>query len=350
MQTSLFTKAKKSKYSLLQSKIDIQLVLDASKTGYITNPETGEILIDLIDLTEKARTALEQFGKDSEQSDHAKIKLPAITPNGYHSEEPFTDDTLIPNGLIYIDLDDQDTDHDFIRSIPSLYAYWKSTSGKGYSLLFRAKNYVRAEIPNVIRAICSEYNFQNCNGAVKIGQPCLVPYAPELFQMGTGADDSFDFSLFRGNYPVIDYDLKKGTYGSLFEKRGSIMTQMSPFSNNPERRLQYQSYITDYSGYTITKETEDYIYIQEGLPFYEIFLGITDNYKIKVGTRSKRLRTICSILLTLNQWAPEELILKCINMINRDKCQRPLDEKEIEGIVRNIFIQYRAGKLDPKKY
>lgn len=346
MQTTLFEKVKKSTYSLLHSKIDIQLVLDASKSGELTNPETGEI-INLIDLTEKARTALKTFGKDSDQYDQAKTKLPAITPNGYHSDQPFTDETLIPNGLIYVDLDDQGIDHDYIRSMPSLYAYWPSTSGKGFSLLFRAKNYVKDEIPNVIKAICSEYKFNNCKKAEKIGQPLIIPYAPELWSktgtMGTGIEDSFELYSF-------DDNSKNRNYGSLFKKERGIITQTSGFSSNPERRLQYKSYITDYQGYTITQETEDYIYIQDGLPFYEIFLGIAENYKIKVGSRSRRLRTVCAILLTLNQWAPEELILQCINQINRDKCQRPLDQKEVEGIVRNIFNQFKAGKLDVSKY
>lgn len=379
MYTTIFTNYFKGK---VKKHTTIPEILKLIKEG-TQDPEILKFIPDgnTAAATEYARAEVKKHGRKTHfYRTVLKPAVPAFTPHGKfigNSDEHF-DDKAGLSGFIYVDIDGVSVDVDKLKTIPYLYAIWNSLSDTGYSMLFKVdpSTYTKADINDVIVQISELNGIPYDPNAKSLSRSVCIPFEPRLWVNDQCKDHKFIKKETRGygvsDTVINDIDVKSGNESTgvsvsfdsgsgddsqkpevrhIKEKKKNYNDSHFRFSDN-RRQLKYRSTIDDINQdtYTITKETEDYIYIKEGLPYLEIFLGIADNYKIKVGSRSKRLRTICGILLTINTWASEKQIYRTINMINRDKCQRPLDEKEIEGIVRNIFKQFRAGTLEMMKY
>lgn len=353
--TTIFDTSKRSKFSLSVLKANVQDPLNAIKTGHYTNPETGEYF-NLISLTKKAREIIIQYGKDSvEYSDH-KLKFPAFIPNGYYlSDGVFTDKNFSVTGLVYIDLDDQDGLDDILKGIPSLFTYWRSTSGKGYSVLFQVSNYEKDDIPNVIKAICTEYGLTNCKRAMKKAQPCIMPFDPELFQ-ATDVNSSdlvseiggteqlyiqFDFSLFRDKYSVNEIG---GTEQLIIKKEKDRVVQ-SPL-NDSNTKWSYAKNQTKGEW----RNPKPYI-------IYDQPIDVIDLYPryINIGNRNKALLCIAAKCIALYHaeagYSREETYKRFARYNNF--CQEPLSDERIQYIFNSLWKQYEAGNLQVqtrKKY
>lgn len=352
--TTIFTTAKRSKYSLSQSKADIQYVLDAIKTGSYTDPQTGEHF-DLITLTKEARNIIILHGKDSDEYSAHKLKFPAFIPNGFYtSDTVFSDRNFSTAGLIYVDLDDQDGQDDKLKAIPSLHAYWRSTSGRGYSCLFRVMNYDRYDIKNVIQAIRDQYGLINCKKAMKQAQPCLMPYAPDMYSVyhlgGTEqiniqdvidtsiiGDYVFDYSLFRDKYSVDDNYTLGGTE-QINIKKGEDRVVKDPLNGN----LNKWSYAKPIINIESWAEGQDFKLYPEPRQVIDLYPT-----RINTGYRNKALLSIgakCIALFHHHGGLSREETYKRFARHN-NLCEEPLPMERIQHIFNSLWKQYEAGDL-----
>lgn len=352
--TTIFSSAAKCDGTRTHARTGIEEAFKAIRTGSYHDPKNN-ITIDLKAITEEARGIYNQHGKSPEYRKE-KGKLPVYTIHGSFPKNVCGEDIQDYQdadgvGLIFVDLDvddpkAEDIDIEYIKTIPSLYAFHRSTSGKGYSLIFRAKNYSPAEIPEVIRAISSKYGLNNCENAMKVNQSTYLTYAPDLFVktyvLGTGTDNDsekyvlgvYDFSLYRVN----GNDSETCVLGSNKEKKEDISTLNIHFNENS--KLAYENTLPDW------KEGERFRFISEGHDHLKINVG----FRLKDGYRTKRLLGIAAALVALNSEAGELHLINALKKINRYRCDPPLPDEKVEGIMQSMIKRRKENKLDVSKF
>lgn len=174
MYTTIFSNYKKS------------LILEGS-----TIPEVVKSILagNTIIHTRAARRA----GKGSKLYDQLKVTLLAFTPHGQFKGSK-NKDLIKLSGYVYLDVDGQELDIDYLRSIPCLYAYWRSLSGKGYSLLFKVdvSTYTAKDINKVILAIAQEYNIPLDKNAKSLNRAVCIPSDPDAYINGSVTDYVFN--------------------------------------------------------------------------------------------------------------------------------------------------------------
>ena len=124
--------------------------------------------------------AARRAGKGTKEYERIKARVPAFTPHGCFKGAKNSDLESL-SGFIYIDIDNQVINMEALKTIPSLYACWRSISGQGYSLLFRSVGYAKEELNEVILAIATKYNIPHDKNATSLNRAVCISSDADLF-------------------------------------------------------------------------------------------------------------------------------------------------------------------------
>ena len=294
---------------------------------------------------EKAR----QIGKGNEGYDKAKNSLPLVTWmfkfNAYKKDE----NILCSTGLLYYDIDKETAEQPiFSENVerqnsqqPSfdtnsldkskIYAYWKSVSNEGYSIIVKANGITKENFDLNYKLIAKELGIEHVmdKNAKKKSQANFISYDPSIFVN----ESAFVFEAINAEEikkvslapikELYSLSIKKGKEKKTFKGANDTFFRKS----NVDELIRPDEY---------NAKEEGFLLVKAWLPG-----------EIKKGNRKKTLFAYFQNLVYLN---PDEALDKFIQEgLNKNTklCLPPLEEKKVIEIVQSVFHYHLKGTLEP---
>ena len=254
----------------------------------------------------------------SNKSEYNLIKeqLPCFTLNFDFDNRKSNNNIKAPTGFIYIDLDgttDIDLSNDYI------FATWLSLSGKGRGILVKVDNLKLQNFKETYFDVSNLLNIKPDFRADKATQYCVHSYDNNLFINN-------DSKTYQSN----DVIKKSPTTVLNIKKERRVNTEMVE-----KNKLRFNN-ISDYDF-----KNEDYIV------FWEQKEEISEVYVppfVPEGKRESILSTIAYQFKALNDRITEKELLHFISGINHKRCFPPLEDAEIEKIIKQ---KMRLSDIEP---
>ncbi|TFF34409.1 BT4734/BF3469 family protein [Mucilaginibacter psychrotolerans] len=308
-------------------------VYDNLRTPKISNTTTIEQWFELIKqsayspLIESARP----FGKKHPVYEANKTLIPAITYNfTFHTNKENANITGA-TGLLYIDVDDTTYDITLLDT-SKVFAYYKSFGGLGYSVLVKVDGLSLDNYNSTYAAVLADLGLSKFydKGAKKATQFNVLSYDPNIYINY----DSFVFTAIETdskldikNSPPSLIIKEKKTY---IDRVGGIINSNTPLRFNNLNEIEFEgNYTFNWDGWA---------YVNAWLPYK----------KIQSGKRNPTLLSFLNNYVWLNPQLTQKGAITVLNWINQTKCEEPLNQSEIEGIVKSIFNYKAEGTLKPK--
>gem|GEM_PF-837742 len=291
-------------------------------------------LIKSSDYTDKILEA-RQYPRKSKEYDKIKNgEIPCITYNFTFHTYKLNDNISGSTGLIYIDIDD---DNSFdINSLDKskIYAYHKSFGGSGYVVLVQVKgltyNNYKSTYQNILKELgLSKYYDKS---AVKATQFNVLSYDPNIFinydsfVFSSINDNTIDVNLINDNIKCIPFDgnLKKQ---QAYTHEGDTKLESIRYDNTDEI-----SFIGDY--------------IENRDGFENIVKCFIPIRKI-TSNRNDTLLAYTTNLVWLNPHLTIPGTLKILKNVNSIMCATPVDDAHLKRIVTSVFKYKEDGTLQP---
>lgn len=271
-----------------------------SLVNYVKNPSRPEVE-DII----KAR----EFGKGSEE--YKKIKtssIPCATINFNH--EGYVKSSTITNatGYMFLDIDDEDTmgyiDVNFVA------AYWKSLSGKGFSLIVKVNGLNTENLKDSYRQVGDLLDIKYDTAAISKDRLTVLSYDTDAY--------------FNTDYTEIQLEHKKETHFNTIKSTISIGYECNG------SKIRY-----DNLGETIAALNISIDYDENGLFDFgtesKLWYSkiIVPFSKVKKGKRNMVLSSIIHQLIALNPNFQKKQLLTLIYYINKGIIDPPLPDNMV---------------------
>lgn len=292
-----------------------------------------------------------RVGKGNEGYDKAKKSLPLVTWmfkfDGYKEEA----NILCSTRLLYFDIDKETAKQPIfsenveqpnsqqpsfdINSIDKkkIYAYWKSVSNEGYSIIVKANGITKENFDLNYKLIAKELGIEHVmdKNAKKKSQATFISYDPDIFVNesafvfeATNTEETKKVSL----APVkelfsIEHIMQKEKTKKTFKGANDTFFR----SSNIDELISPDEY---------NAKEEGYLLIKTWLPA-----------EIKKGNRHKTLTAYFQNLVYLNPEDPLEKFIQEGLTKNLKLCKPPLEEKKVIEIVKAVYHYLAKGKLEP---
>lgn len=319
----------------IDKAVPIETILEYIRTGY--SQET-------IKSCRRIGKYLPDGARNSEY-DKLKLTLPVFFPSGEFSSSTKEKDLVRFSSLIYLDFDDLSIEQelklkDQLINKPYVYAVWKSTSNKGYSVLAYVKNYdLSIHTPDrwksAIQQIESDLTLEGINSdnhAKKITQPVFISYDPNIYINLSPV--SFQLNLDRKGKQVKKVSIAPTT------KKEKSCTPSDTFllESNPNKRIrnEVELPISEFKG-------EKYMIIEEGKAYAKIY-----RKKLKEGYRNNGISKKLIVFLALNTHLSKEGFTTCANKLNVQVCNPPLEDNELSRIINWCWRKKENNELSIK--
>jgi hypothetical protein len=313
-------------------------------------------------LTEAARAA----GKGSEKFDLMKSVVYGFTPHGTFQQPDknkkgsyttgANNKHLIElSGVAYLDVDNNEKfNPEFLKSIPCLFAYWRSISGKGYSLLFKVdKTSIKGKtvketaekLNKVIASIANTYDIPFDSKARSLNRGVCIPADPDIYINYSAKEFIFvdnenenDFSVNDSGYNTDSLGVHKHS-----EKKEKIYSGAHAPLADEKDNLKKWSYAKESLIDSSWSDDEPYRLYPE--PIKEIDLYPKRIYGI--GKRNSTLLSIAAKCIgqytVINEMSREETFKFFAK--HNNYCENPLEKKQLQQIFNSVWKQYEAGDL-----
>lgn len=290
---------------------------------YLRNPT------DEIRATVDSARAVYPFG-GNKNSIYTSIKnsLPCFIPNFIHKGGYVNAASIDrPTGFMYVDIDDTDSIESFMNEYVA--AYWRSTSGTGYSVLLSVKGLTKDNTNEVTKYVCNLLN---------------IPYDKNAKSKDRNVILSYDYNaVLLDSYSTIDVShiLKQdlSVHSSLIlpkkERGGNTVLN----SGSVKLRVNGKDSLISKIDFK-----DDDIVVDLGHKVGYATVG-SSFLKIPEGKRNSSLFFMCCQLKALNTWADIELIKKYMMVINKNGCVVPVSPAELFKICSSVFDRYKRGEL-----
>ncbi|AEH02124.1 BT4734/BF3469 family protein [Lacinutrix sp. 5H-3-7-4] len=292
----MINKFKNVKNPVVINSIDINDILNIIKIG-----DSNLSIINSI------RT----LGKSNVLYDELKTtKLPTFRFN-FRFEGKATNKNIIePTGYIYLDVDNCNNiqlDSNYV------FAFWKSISNTGYSVLVKVNNLNINNFKETYIAIGKELNINLDENAGKPSQQTVLSYDKDLYHNS----DSLVFD-------AID----KKVSNAIIKKKGRRgITTNDTFSESSKIRFDNINdyFINDEVGYIYFKEEKENI----AQPFIP--------KRVEAGKRNSTMFYVLGQYALLNPTAGESYLISWANTINKNVMYPRLNDNELRGIVKSVI-------------
>lgn len=249
-------------------------------------------------------------------------------------------------GFYYLDIDEQDCTVEQLKQFDFIYAAWKSVSNLGYGIIIKCDNLTTNNylpVWNEFNEIFKEKGLLLDSKAKGFSRQCVFSYDPDIY--------------INRNATIYHIDHNNYIKGSKKNKKQIVNTPPEIALTDDEKlailfndvpwipmkeKIVLRKTLNDYEG-------KDFIFKKEGIDCRNVWI----NKEIKVGNRNISLTNICTGLLYNNPDIDYEILLKYMITVNQNNCVIPLEVKEVNNIVNNLFEQHKKNELiiqTKKKY
>lgn len=285
----------------------------ADLVGYIRNPDVSHQ-----EKVELARVC----GKGTPQYETIKeSSIPCVVLNFLHSKGYVNGSTATkPTGFLYLDVDNT---LDVPLNSPHIAAYWKSLSGRGYSIVVAARGLTKNNIKTATREVAEILDIPLDTAAISIDRLTCISYDPDAYY----------------NPNAISYDIQCG------KNADTKSTQTMSTDNNSLLRV--IDCVGNFSGSEIRVSNLDEVvssidfdanpvhdFGEAGVMYADIRYSI---YGVSEGKRNHVMyATVCQ-LRALNPWCSEDRMVQYVKGLNRNAFRPPLPKWEVEKIVSKVY-------------
>jgi len=252
-----------------------------------------------------------------------KQTLPCITYNFLYDKYKEDKNIISPTGLMYIDIDNEKFDINEL-DLNKVYACYKSLGGKGYAIIIRVDDLSLSNFKSTYLHITDQLGLNEFidRNAIKASQFNVLSYDEDIFIN----KDSFVFSSLDVAPPSIVIKKKNKTTAYTTERVAELEFKQIRYDDLNEIKIE-ADYIVNWDGYDIIK---CFIPIKK----------ITKN-------RNNVLLSYLNNFVYLNPHISEERALKTLKNINEIACLLPVEDNQLNRIVKSIFTYKKNGKLKP---
>lgn len=282
--------------------------------------------------TELARYRARTFGNKSPEYEEIKTQIPTFTPNGSFRKRRALTNLEKPSGFIYIDIDNNNHDINFLRQNEYIYSCWRSLSDTGVGALVRV-NGVTSQNFKECWTYLSDY-FKNYGITVDkqtsdITRQNVISFDPDIY-INENATYLYADEITHQTYTNIPQfqDLKESTLSGFFYGFEEAIIK------DPSK-IKYRTILDDYKGM-------DYVVIEEGKASRECYLP----EKILAGERHNWMVGHTISLLFNNPSITKERLFNCVLHSNLTHCYPPMMNSEIMSIVKWYWDKHSRGTLD----
>ena len=278
---------------------------------------------------------------DKNLYDKYKSSVPCITPNFIYNKEKADINIVKPTGLMYIDIDFNETSKDQfnpeILDKSKIYSYFKTFSGIGFGIIVQVDGLTKSNYSLTFDTICEELNISSYydKSAKKASQYLALSYDPDVyFNNNSYVFSSVEDLNCEGVPPSVLYKKEKETYSQEWGTPESILTK-----KNKSLRMDNLDEIKFDTSHHVNPEGYDYV---------KVFIPY--NTAIPVGKRYPTFMSITTNLVWLNPLASKEEILAYLNGVNNKCCEKPIAAKQLIKITDSIMKLSQDGKLKPRLF
>ena len=282
--------------SEIVGEIDVYHALDLIK-----NPKD-----EIIHLINKARSL---YGSGRiEEYQEMKRHLPCVTFNFRFDERRKNKNIIEPTGFIYLDVD-YCTDINFNHSL--IFASWISLSGYGRGILVKVENLSKENFIDTYIAISEALNIKTDERARKASQATVL---------------SFDKNVYINNDSII-WKVKKSKRKNPNTVTSNIKRKKDATEIGVNDKINYDN-IQD-----LDFEGKEYLFFPDEK---ELIARAWIPQNIPVGSRNELLSSIAYQFRALNPKLPLDSFKAFVHRINLSRCEIPLEQSEVNSILRNI--------------
>jgi len=290
-----------------------------NKFNYVKNPKVvsthdiDDVLNIIKNGDENLETvkAIRSLGKSNIlYNDLKKTKLPTYRFNFNFEGIANNDNIIKPTGFIYLDVDKCNSlqlDNDYV------YAYWKSLSNTGYSILVKVEGLNKSNFSNTYFTLGRIFNLTLDKKACKPTQQTVLSFDSNLFHNPNSS-----------TFKAVD---KKVSNAIIKKKENEGITTNDTFSESSTIRF---SNINDY----FVNNDVKYIYYKEEKE------NISQPYipkRVGAGSRNSTMFYVLGQYALLNPSIGENYLISWAKTINQNVMHPRLSENEIQGIVKSVM-------------
>ena len=293
------------------------------------------------DLIRKTIDQARMFSKESDSYAKLKKSLPCVYFNFLFNGEGMSDKNILNStGLFYIDIDNVCNLYELkekLKTIPFLFSYWESVSGKGISALLKVDGVDAGNYKEYAEFIKKSFNFDFDSACFSKSRKTFISYDENIYVNDKCEVLSYEkvlstpLLITNNSIVYIEYNKREG--------KGVDDTSSKGVDDTLSHKIKKQ-----FVRYSNKKDFST----EAAVEVYKDGIGIVDiqiNIKYKNGRRNNGMMNDGIKFLFLNPHVDNLDDFKFhMHNLNKKKCIPNLTPKEIAIISANVFSQREVYK------
>jgi hypothetical protein len=284
---------------------------------------------------------------DSKLYDEIKSCLPCVTYNFLFHTHKKNQNIIGSTGFLYIDIDSPEFE---VRTLDrnKVYSLYHSYGGVGYSMIVKVEGLNFNNFEPTYLYVCNELRILPYvdKNAIKATQFNVLSYDPQPYinensytfsAVDTYSSNNYSFSKNKSTFSSYTFSSTSQISPTAFEKNKNI-TYTNDVGVFFDEFIRYNNLNEfEIKGNYETNWDEGFAVIKASIPYRKL--------------KDKRKRCLLSYtanLTYLNPVLTHERLLNTILKVNILMCEVPLELNVVQGIVKSIYQQKIAGKLQPR--